>query len=167
MIGTATRLDNGALWLDAMRQGDFLAAWDISDRVLADRVASGPCWHLPRHQQWVWTGAPLTQQRVLVRCYHGFGDTIQFARYIALLARGGARVVLEVQPQLKTLLGRIEGVAAVVGRGEPLSAFDVHCPLGSLPLAFKIAHLFEMSIEDIFVPDPDEVTLPPAAHVAR
>ena len=37
----------------------------------------------------------------------------------------------------------------------------------SLPLAFKIAHLFEMSIEDIFVPDPDEVTLPPAAHVAR
>ena len=35
----------------------------------------------------------------------------------------------------------------------------------SLPLAFKIAHLFEMSIEDIFEPDPDEVTLPPATYV--
>ena len=39
MIGTATRLDNGALWLDAMRQGDLLAAWDISDRVLKYLVA--------------------------------------------------------------------------------------------------------------------------------
>jgi hypothetical protein len=45
--------------------------------------------------------------------------------------------VLEVQPQLKALLGQIEGVCAVAARGEPLPSFDVHCPLGSLPLVLK------------------------------
>src|SRR5262249_48299779 len=67
----------------------------------------------------------------------GLGDTIQFARYVPLVARTGAKVVLEVQPELAPLLGRLEGAAAVVPRGEPLPPFDVHCPLGSLPLALK------------------------------
>jgi hypothetical protein len=46
-------------------------------------------------------------------------------------------VVLEVQPELKALLGQIDGVASCHARGEPLPAYDVHCPLGSLPLALK------------------------------
>src|SRR6516162_806256 len=54
-----------------------------------------------------------------------------------LLARMGAKVVLEVQPQLAPLLRPLEGVVGVVARGEPLPPFDVHSPLGSLPLAFK------------------------------
>ena len=49
----------------------------------------------------------------------------------------GARVVLEVPPALKALLAGLDGVAAVIGRGEPLPPYDVHCPLGSLPLALK------------------------------
>src|SRR5438093_2225503 len=86
----------------------------------------------------LWLGEyPLQRRTILLHAEQGLGDTIQFARYIALLARAGARVVLEVQPELKVLLGGIEGVAAVVARGEPLPAFDVHCPLGSLPRAFK------------------------------
>jgi tetratricopeptide (TPR) repeat protein len=86
----------------------------------------------------LWLGEyPLRGRTILLHAEQGLGDTIQFARYISPLVRVGARVVLEVQPQLKALLGRAEGVAAVVGRGEPLPAFDVHCPLGSLPLAFK------------------------------
>src|SRR5262249_7374761 len=52
-------------------------------------------------------------------------------------ARTGARVVLEAQPPLAPLLGRLAGAAGVVARGEPLPPFDVHCPLGSLPLALK------------------------------
>ena len=86
----------------------------------------------------LWLGEyPLRGRTILLHAEQGLGDTIQFARYIGLLARAGARVVLEVQPQLKASLGQIEGVAAVVARGEPLPPFDVHCPLGSLPLAFK------------------------------
>ena len=65
------------------------------------------------------------------------GDTIQFARYAPLLARAGARVVLEVQPELKDLLGGLAGIVSCHARGETLPAYDVHCPLGSLPLALK------------------------------
>jgi tetratricopeptide (TPR) repeat protein len=87
----------------------------------------------------LWLGEyPLQGRTILLHAEQGLGDTIQFARYVPLVARMGAKVVLEVQPELKALMERIEGVAAVVARGELLlPRFDVHCPLGSLPLAFK------------------------------
>jgi len=54
------------------------------------------------------------------------------------LAANGAKVVLEVQPELTALMARLEGAATVIARGAaPPQQFDVHCPLGSLPLAFK------------------------------
>src|SRR5215813_2617762 len=86
----------------------------------------------------LWLGEyPLQRHTILLHAEQGLGDTIQFARYVPLLARTGAKVVLEVQPELAPLLGRLAGAAAVVARGEPLPPFDVHCPLGSLPLALK------------------------------
>ena len=45
-------------------------------------------------------------------------------------------MLLEVQPQLKALLGRLEGVSRTLALGESLPKFDFHCPLMSLPLAF-------------------------------
>ena len=77
------------------------------------------------------------RKTILLHAEQGLGDTIQFARYAPLLARGGATVVLEVQPELKDLLGGLDGIASCHARGEPLPAYDVHCPLGSLPLALK------------------------------
>jgi len=57
---------------------------------------------------------------------------------VPLLAANGAKVVLEVQPELTALMARLEGAATVIARGAPPpQQFDVHCPLGSLPLAFK------------------------------
>ena len=86
----------------------------------------------------LWLGEfPLGHKTILLHAEQGLGDTIQFARYAPLLARAGARVVLEVQPELKTLLTGLDGVASCHARGENLPAFDVHCPLGSLPLACK------------------------------
>ncbi len=86
----------------------------------------------------LWLGEyPLAGKTILLHAEQGLGDTIQFARYVPLLAAHGARVVLEVQPELKSLLSRLEGAAAVVARGETPPPFDVHCPLGSLPLALK------------------------------
>jgi hypothetical protein len=66
----------------------------------------------------------------------GLGDTLQFVRYAPLVARHGAKVLLEVQPPLLHLLSDIEGVAAIFAQGEKLPAFDLQCPLMSLPLAF-------------------------------
>ena len=87
----------------------------------------------------LWLGeTPLAGKTILLHAEQGLGDTVMFARYAPLLARAGAKVVLEVQPELKALLAGLEGVAAiVVARGEPLPPFDVHCPLASLPLACK------------------------------
>jgi hypothetical protein len=86
----------------------------------------------------LWLGEfSLARKTILISSEQGLGDSIQFARYVPLLTRSGATVVLEVHAELKSLLSRLEGAAQVVARGEPLPAFDVHCPLGSLPLAFK------------------------------
>ncbi len=92
----------------------------------------------PRFRQPLWLGEyPLGNRTILLHAEQGLGDSIQFARYAPLLARGGARVILEVQPELKALLSGLDGVAAVIGRGETPPPFDVQSPLASLPLALK------------------------------
>jgi tetratricopeptide (TPR) repeat protein len=86
----------------------------------------------------LWLGdTPISGKTILLHAEQGLGDTIQFARYSPLVAAQGAKVVLEVQPELKSLLARLDGVTTVVARGEAPPPFDLHCPLGSLPLARK------------------------------
>lgn len=86
----------------------------------------------------LWLGEfPPARKTILLHAEQGLGDTIMFARYAPLLAARGANVVLEVQPELKSLLAHLDGVAAVIAAGEKPPPFDVHCPLGSLPLALK------------------------------
>jgi len=86
----------------------------------------------------LWLGEfPLGQRTILLPAEQGLGDTMQFIRYAPLLARTGATVAVEVQPELKSLLARVDGITSCHARGEPLPACDVFCPLGSLPLALK------------------------------
>src|SRR5487761_180434 len=72
---------------------------------------------------------------ILLHAEQGFGDTLQFCRYVPLVAARGARVILEVQRPLQDVMRTLAGAAQVVFRGEALPAFDLHCPLLSLPLA--------------------------------
>jgi tetratricopeptide (TPR) repeat protein len=92
---------------------------------------------LPSRRQPLWLGEyPVAGKTVLLHAEQGFGDTIQFARYVPRLAAAGPKkIVLEVQSELTALLGRLDGGATVIARGEAPPSFDVHCPLGSLPLA--------------------------------
>ncbi|HEY8099799.1 MAG TPA: tetratricopeptide repeat-containing glycosyltransferase family protein [Burkholderiaceae bacterium] len=86
----------------------------------------------------LWLGEePLIGKAILLHSEQGFGDTIQFCRYVKLVAALGARVILEVQKPLLSLLANLEGVMQLVGKGSALPAFDYHCPLLSLPLACK------------------------------
>jgi tetratricopeptide (TPR) repeat protein len=86
----------------------------------------------------LWLGEePLAGKTILLHAEQGFGDAIQFGRYVPLVAARGAKVILEVPPPLTALFSGIEGALLVVGRGEKLPEFDCHCPLLSLPLAFE------------------------------
>ena len=81
-----------------------------------------------------WNGAdPIAGKTVLIHAEQGFGDTLQFCRYIPRVAERGGRVIFEVQKPLRALMSSLSGAAQVVVRGERLPDFDLHCPLLSLP----------------------------------
>lgn len=84
-----------------------------------------------------WLGEDLSGKTILLHCEQGMGDTLQFSRYAPLVATHGAKVIVEVQQPLRRLLKNLTGVSSVISRGEPLPQVDYHCPLMSLPLAFR------------------------------
>ena len=77
---------------------------------------------------------------ILLHSEQGFGDTIQFCRYVPLVAARGARVILEVERPLQELMTTLVGATQVISKGNPLPDFDFQCPLLSLPLAFGTRH---------------------------
>jgi hypothetical protein len=148
--GTAAPAD----WFDHVKRGDFDAAWQVTDR---DREAIGGSeWQRPRHEQRIWTGTPPDGRRVLVRCYHGLGDTIQFVRYVPALSRRVREVTIWVQPALIPLLSTTPGLGRLLPLhdGAPHALFDVDLEIMELP------YLFRTTLETM----PREV---PYLHVAR
>jgi tetratricopeptide (TPR) repeat protein len=85
----------------------------------------------------LWLGQEdLAGKSILLYSEQGFGDVLQCARYVPLLAARGATVILETHVPLAGLLARLDGVAQVIPRGQPVPATDWRCPMMSLPLAF-------------------------------
>jgi Flp pilus assembly protein TadD len=83
-----------------------------------------------------WRGEAAEGRTLLIHAEQGFGDTMQFCRYAPLAAARGLRVILEVPKPLVRLLHSLPGVHWVAAQGEALPAFDLHCPMLSMPLAF-------------------------------
>jgi tetratricopeptide (TPR) repeat protein len=115
--------------------GDFAAGW--AGREARWKIPSFSA-HYPRFHQPMWRGVePVVGKTVLVHADEGLGDTIQFARYLPMVAARGARVVMVVADALQPLLSGLAGVDQCL----PLSAgqlpsFDLHCPFSNLPLIF-------------------------------
>jgi hypothetical protein len=85
----------------------------------------------------LWVGSDeITGKTILLHAEQGFGDTIQFSRYVPLVAARGASVILEVERPLQELMTTLTGAIQIISKGNPLPVFDYHCPLLSLPLAF-------------------------------
>ena len=104
------------------------------------RERSGtPCWHLPRHQQWIWNGESLAGKRVLVRCFHGLGDTIQFIRYAPLVREIAREVIVWVQPALLELLRPLAGVDRWLPLHDGVAdvSHDVDVEIMELPHVFR------------------------------
>ncbi len=106
-------------------------AWTLYEARLQMTAAARAIADFPR-----WQGEDITGQTILLHAEQGLGDTLQFARYVTLVAERGARVILVVQPELVRLLRTLPGVSVVLAAGAPLPEFDWFCPLLSLPRAF-------------------------------
>ncbi|MCY2953313.1 MAG: tetratricopeptide repeat protein [Planctomycetota bacterium] len=91
----------------------------------------------PRFDQPLWDGSELNDRTILLHCEQGLGSTIQFIRYALLVASRAARVIVECQPPLKSLLSRLSPNVQVLAKGETLPPFDVQVPLMSLPAALR------------------------------
>ena len=106
---------------------DYEARWRVPGLKLNPHEFTKPRWNGKE---------AIAGKTILLHAEQGLGDTILFLRYAEAVAAKGARVVLAVQKPLAPLLAGMPGVAQVVAAGEPIPEFDLHLPVGSLPLAF-------------------------------
>ncbi len=120
--------------MDHMRSGLFEEAWRISDAVLhSAAVTQNPC--EPRHLQRVWDGTDVDGRHVLVRCYHGLGDTLQFIRFMRQLRARAQRVTVWAQAPLLPLLATVDGIDCLLPLhdGDPEVRRDVDVELMEVP----------------------------------
>ena len=122
------------LALALLAQGEFESGWD-------EYEWRWKCGHLTPDRrafaQPLWDGGPLAGATILLRAEQGLGDTIQFIRYLPLVAQRGGKIVVECQKELRRLIQIQRSDATVVVRGDPLPAFDLHCPFMSLPRVLR------------------------------
>ena len=103
-----------------------------------------------------WTGdVALAGKTLLIHAEMGFGDTIQFCRYAPLAAAAGAQVLLEVQPEVAGLVATLQPAPVVLARGAALPPFDLHCPMMSLPYAFRTrVETIPAAVPYLHMPEP-------------
>jgi Tfp pilus assembly protein PilF len=133
-----------ALWnksLSLLRLGNFEQGWPLFENRWDALGIKNPTltYGLP-----LWLGKEsLAGKTILIVAEQGFGDTIQFCRYLPLLERvHSASVVLQVPNPLMRLMKSISSSLRVIGNEPEIidqlkGACDFICPIMSLPLAFK------------------------------
>ena len=124
-------------------QGDYKVGWPLYEwRWVNDNKAA-----LNRHPQLeVWSGKQSLQgKRILIQSEQGFGDTIQFCRFIRRVSELGAYVVFEVDLVLASLMRSVRGVDEILIKGQPVPPADYKVQLMSLP------GLFGLGLKDVGV----------------
>jgi Flp pilus assembly protein TadD len=104
-----------------------------------------------------WEGQDPAGKTILLHAEQGLGDTIQFARYAPLLGQRGARVLLEVQPPLVSVMRTLDGIERVIARGDALPGFDLQASLLSLPRLFATTNQTIPANVPYLVPDPQRL----------
>jgi tetratricopeptide (TPR) repeat protein len=82
-------------------------------------------------------GGDVAGRTILVYSEQGYGDNIQFARYLPLLAERGAKVIFECPASLRRLMECVPNASKIIVGGLRPPPFDLQAPLLSLPHAFK------------------------------
>lgn len=84
----------------------------------------------------LWDGGDLAGRTLLIHGEQGFGDQIQFARYVPLAASRAGAMIFECAPALARLFTSLAPGIRILLKGAPLPPFDVQAPLLSLPRIF-------------------------------
>lgn len=100
---------------------DFPARFEVREGLSNRKTFSQPAWG----------GEPFEGRTLLLWCEQGFGDTIQFLRFLPEVQALGGSVVVQVQPALVSLVASSWNVP-VVSEADPLPAFDLQAPLMDL-----------------------------------
>src|SRR5262249_6009262 len=122
-------------YLLRLLQGDFAGGWPEMEWRRMRTSASATELDAP-----LWRGdgdGDIAGKTILVHWEQGFGDTIQFCRFVPLLRDLGANVLFMPQRTLLALKRSLGGDLHLVEDGATLPRVDYRCPLMSLPLAFK------------------------------
>ncbi|TWJ18878.1 tetratricopeptide repeat protein [Geobacter argillaceus] len=144
------------LALALLRRGEYLRGWEEFGWRWQKKGYPTRWREFPAQ---MWDGRPLHGRTILIHAEQAFGDTIQFARYLPLVALRGGTVIVECPQPLAPLLETIQGVTQVVTAGTPLPHADFHLPLMSLP------QLFATTPETI--PDQTPYLFPPQERLHR
>ena len=154
--------------VDAIDPGNAEAAWNLSlVQLLTGDFEAGwtgreARWNRktrqadqPKLSKVMWLGQEAIEGKtILVHADEGLGDTIQFVRYVPMMAARGARVILAVQAPAQALLSDFPGVSECIPMSAPtLPPYDMHCPICSLPLAFG-TRLDTIPSEVAYLPAP-------------
>jgi tetratricopeptide (TPR) repeat protein len=134
----ALERDNAlAYWnrsLVSLLAGDFEEGWKLYEWRWKEAQKDS----VRNFTQPLWLGCQsVSGKTLLIHAEQGLGDVIQFCRYAAMAKSLGAKIILEVPAALISLISTLKVDLVVVEKGGPLPPFDLHCPIMSLPLAFK------------------------------
>ena len=150
--------DNGdirmSLGIAQLMQGNYADGWENYEAR----------WHAKqftaKHRRFAvkrWKGEPLQDRKLLVYAEQGFGDTLQFCRYLTLLSDQGVEIYFECQRPMLELCHSLQGVKDVVARKDPLPEADYCIPLMSIPHIFKTTLESVPSIVPYLSPSPPKV----------
>ena len=115
--------------------GDYRQGWDLYEWRWKTQFRSPD---RRFHDFPLWSGEEsLAGKNIVIHPEVGFGDFIMFARYTRRLQELGARVVIYAPPALAELFSTLRGNVLIVEEGNVLPHIDLHCPIMSLPRAFK------------------------------
>ena len=123
------RFNSGLL---SLLQGDFEEGW----RSYEYRRSFSDIKHLKCVQP-QWHGGDAGDKTILIWAEQGFGDMVQFIRYVSLVSERCGKVIVECQKELVSIIRRINLIDKVVERGDQIPDFDFHCPVMTLPLLLK------------------------------
>jgi Tetratricopeptide repeat/Glycosyltransferase family 9 (heptosyltransferase) len=119
-----------ALGQNLLALGDFAPGWleyEWRNQTEAGKTA------LPAMTSAAWNGMRIPNGRLLMVGDQGYGDTIQFARYIPMLAERCAELVLGCSAEMAPLLAGMPGVAQYCHRWTDVPGHAAHCRLSSVP----------------------------------